>query len=122
MKISAIEIKAIKTEKEYKQAMKAIDSLWDCEPNSKDADILEVLSILVEEYEKKHYPIEEPDPIEFIKYRMEQTNLSRKDLAKCLGGENRVSEILNRKRPLTLKMIKSLYHNLQIPAETLLAS
>lgn len=117
-----IEIKAIKTERDYKHAMKAIDSLWDCAPNSKDAQLLEVLSILANEYEKEHYPIEEPDPIEYIKYRMEQMHLSKSELGKYLGGANRVSEVLNRKRPLTLKMIKNLYQHLQIPAEVLLAS
>jgi len=117
-----IEIKAIKTEKDYKQTMKMIDSLWECVPGSKDEQTLEVLSILVEEYENKHYPIEEPDPIEYIKYQMQQMHLSKKDLGKYLGGANRVSEVLSRKRPLTLKMIKNLYQHLHIPAETLLAS
>ena len=117
-----IEIKAIKSDEDYKKTMKIIDSLWECEENSKDADLLEVLAILVEDYEKIHYPIEEPDPIEYIKYLIEQTHLTKKELAKYLGGENRVSEVLNRKRPLTLKMIKNLYHHLHIPAATLLAS
>src|SRR5581483_121492 len=121
MKTNEIEIKAVKTEKDYKRTMKIIDSLWDCQPGSKEASLLEVLSILIEEYESKHYPIGEPDPIEAIKFRMEHMHLSKKDLAKYLGGENRVSEILNRKRPLTLKMIKALCQNLQIPAAALLS-
>ena len=116
-----IEVKPIRTKEDYEHTMKIIESLLDCPPLSKDAGILEVLSILADEYENKHFPIEAPDPIEAIKYRMEQLNLSQKDLAKYLGGENRVSEILNRKRPLTLKMIKALYLNLHIPAEVLLA-
>ena len=120
--MKTIEIKPIKTEEDYEKTMKIIESLLDCAPNSMEEDTLEVLSILADEYEKMHYPIEEPDPIEFIKYRMEQMDLSKKDLAKYLGGENRVSEVLSRKRPLTLKIIKNLYHHLHIPAATLLAS
>jgi HTH-type transcriptional regulator / antitoxin HigA len=122
MDIDKIKIKPVKTEKDYKRTMKIIESLMECAPNSKEEDLLEVLSILADEYEKNHYPIEQPDPIEFIKYRMEQLHLSKKDLAKYLGGANRVSEVLSKKRPLTLRMIKNLYHHLQIPAETLLAS
>ena len=121
MKHTDIEVKPIRTKKDYERTMKIIESLLDCPPKSKEAETLEVLSILADEYENKHFPIEAPDPIEAIKYRMEQLNLSQKDLAKYLGGENRVSEILNRKRPLTLKMIKALYQNLHIPADTLLA-
>jgi len=118
--IQDIIIKRIKTKKDYQTALKQIEQLWDAPPKSKEASLLEVLAILVDEYEKRHTPILPPDPIEAIKYRMEQLNLSQQDLAKHLGGKNRVSEVLNRKRPLTLKMIKSLYHNLHIPAETLL--
>ncbi len=121
MKLSELEIKPIKTKKDYEQVMKQIESLWDSAPKTKEAQILEVMSILADEYENKHFPIEAPDPIEAIKYRMEQLKLSQKDLAKYLGGENRVSEVLNKKRPLTLKMIKNLHHYLHIPAETLLA-
>ncbi|MBA3827953.1 MAG: transcriptional regulator [Taibaiella sp.] len=116
-----MEIKPIKTKKDYSHALKAIESLWDCPPKSKEAEVLEVLGILVDEYENKHFPIDSPDPIEAIKYRMEQLHLSQKDLAKYLGGENRASEVLNRKRPLTLKMIKSLHANLHIPAHALIA-
>jgi len=121
MKHTEIEVKPIRTKSDYERTMKIIESLLDCAPKSKDAEILEVLSILADEYEHKHFRMEAPDPIEAIKYRMEQLNLSQKDLAKYLGGENRVSEVLNRKRPLTLKMIKALYQNLHIPADTLLA-
>ncbi len=117
----AITVRPVRTSKDYEHTMRLIDSLWDAPPKSEGAALLEVLSILVDEYENKRFPIESPDPIEAIKYRMEQLNLSQKDLAQYLGGENRVSEVLNRKRPLTLKMIKALYHHLRIPAETLLA-
>ena len=121
MKVSELMIRPIRSKKDHERTLKMIDELWDCPAKSKEAETLEVLSILVDEYENKHFPINAPDPIEAIKYRMEQLDLSQKDLAKYLGGENRVSEILNRKRPLTLKMIKSLYQNLHIPAATLLA-
>jgi HTH-type transcriptional regulator/antitoxin HigA len=117
-----IEIKPIKTKKDYEQTLKLIDKLWDYPPKSKEEGILEVLSILVEEYENKHYPIGPPDPIEAIKYRMEQMHLSQSDMAVYFGSKSRVSEVLNRKRPLTLKMIKALYQQLNIPATILLAS
>jgi HTH-type transcriptional regulator/antitoxin HigA len=121
MKYSEIEIRPIRTKRDFERTMKIIESLLDSTPKSKEAEVLEVLSILADEYENKHFPIEAPDPVEAIKYRMEQLNLSQKDLAKYMGGENRVSEILNRKRPLTLKMIKALCQNLQIPAAALLS-
>jgi len=116
-----INIIPIKTPEQYKIAMDTIRNLWDCPENSKEADLLEVLSILVEDYEKKHYAIEPIDPIEAIKYKMQEEGLSQKDLSKYFGSKERVSEILNRKRPLTLKMIKNLYHNMGISAESLLA-
>lgn len=104
MNTSSIDIKPIRTKKDYNQALKTIEGLWDCPPKSKEAEFLEVLSILVDEYENTNFSIEAPDPIEAIKYRMEQLHLSQKDLVKYLGGENRASELLNRKRPLTLNM------------------
>lgn len=116
-----IDIKPIKTKKDYKEALKTVEDLWDCPSGSKEAGVLEVLAILIDEYEKKHFPIDAPDPIEAIKYRMDQLQLSQKDLAKYLGGENRVSEVLNRKRPLTLKMIQNLHKYLHIPAKALIA-
>lgn len=118
---TVLEIKPIKTKQDYKKALKTIEGLWAAAAGSKEAAQLEVLSILVDEYENRHFPIEAPDPIEAIKYRMEQLHLSQKDLAKYLGGENRVSEILNRKRPLTLKMIRNLHQHLHIPASALIA-
>jgi len=114
-------VKPIHTKEDYLATMSAIESLLDCKPGSRDADLLEVLSILADEYENKNMPIEAPDPIEAVKYKMEQMNLSQKDVAQYFGGENRASEVLNRKRPLTLKMIKSLHKELQIPANVLLA-
>lgn len=115
-------LKPIKTQEQYKEYLKIIDALIDCEENSSEEEILELVSILVESYEAKHYPIEAPDPIEAIKIKMEEEGLKRKDLAPFFGSSSRVSEVLNRKRPLTLEMIKKIHHGLKISAETLLAS
>ena len=114
-------LKPIKTIKDYKAAMKQIDALWNSKPGSAESDKLEVLAILVEDYEKKRFPISAPDPIAAIKFRMEQQGLTTQDLAALLGGRNRASEVLNRKRRLSLAMIKSLYKKWHIPAEALLA-
>ena len=114
-------IKPIKTERDYQTALKDIEKLWDAKPNSTKGDRLEVLVTLVEAYEQKRYPIDPPDPIEAIKFRMEQLELKPSDLADILGGRNRVSEILNRKRKLTVDMMRSLRKRLAIPAESLLA-
>ena len=122
MKTKEIEIRAIKTENDYLNTMKIIETLLDCEPGSKEENALEVLSILADEYEKKNYPIPDPDPIEYIKYCMERTSISKKDLTKYLGGADSLSDVLSRKKPLTLKMIKDLYNHLHIPAQLLLAS
>lgn len=121
MSATTIKIKPIRTKRDYEQALKTIEKLWDSPAKSEEADTLEVISILVDEYENKHFPIEMPDPIEAIKFRMEQMNLTQKDVSKYFGGENRVSEVFNRKRPLTLKMIRALYQNLHVPAEILLS-
>jgi HTH-type transcriptional regulator/antitoxin HigA len=118
---SARRIKPIKTERDYQTAFKEIEKLWDAKPNSTKGDRLEVLVTLVEAYEQKRYPIDPPDPIEAIKFRMEQLELKPSDLADILGGRNRVSEILNRKRKLTVDMMRSLRKRLAIPAESLLA-
>ncbi len=115
-------LKPIKTQEQYKEYLKIIDTLIDCEENSSEEEILELVSILVESYEAKHYPIEAPDPIEAIKIKIEEEGLKRKDLAPFFGSSSRVSEVLNRKRPLTLEMIKKIHHGLGISAETLLAS
>ena len=114
-------IKPIKTERDYQKALKEIEKLWDAKPNTPKGDRLEVLVTLVEAYEQKHYKIEPPDPVEAIKFRMEQLGLKASDLAKILGGRSRVSEILNRKRKLTVDMMRSLRKRLDIPAESLLA-
>ncbi|MBI4650609.1 transcriptional regulator [Candidatus Desantisbacteria bacterium] len=113
-------IKPIKNNKDYEKALKKIEEIFDTKKNTPQGDELEILSILVEHYEQQHYPIVPPDPIEAIKFRMEQMGLKNSDLAPYLGGRNRVSEILNKKRHLTVKMIKSLYINFNIPAESLI--
>lgn len=115
-----MEIHTIKTEEDYNNAVSLINSLLDCVEGSEDAEKLELLSILVEDYEKKHYQIEAPDPISAIKQRVEQLGLTRKDLEKSIGSRGRVSEILNKKRSLTLAMIRRLNKNLNIPADILI--
>ena len=93
----------------------------ECPEGSEEEKILEAITILASEYEKKHYPIPSPDPIEVIKYRMEELKLSQKDIAPYFGGANRVSEVMNKKRNLSLKMIKALHKNLGISADSLIA-
>ncbi len=112
-------IKPIKTEADYKRVLKRIDKIMDAELNTPKGDELDILATLVEKYEKEHYPISDPDPIEAIKFRMDQMGYTQKDLAKALGLKSRASEILNRKRKLTLAMIRKLHTTLNIPAEIL---
>ncbi len=116
-----MEIKPIKTESDYNESIKRIEELWGSKKDSPQGDELDLLVTLVESYELKHYPIAPPDPIDAIIFRMEQMGMTKTELAKYLGSQSRVSEILGRKRKLTLKMIKSLYSELKIPAEVLLA-
>jgi HTH-type transcriptional regulator/antitoxin HigA len=116
-----MEIRPIKTEQDYNSAIKRIEELWGSKKDTSKGDELDLLVTLVESYEMKHYPIAPPDPIDAIKFRMEQMDMTKDDMIKYLGSQSRVSEILNRKRNLTLKMVKSLYKGLKIPAETLLA-
>jgi HTH-type transcriptional regulator / antitoxin HigA len=113
--------KILKNEKEHKQALKQVEALWDSPKGSSQAEDLELWATLIEAYEEKHHPIPVPDPIEAIAFRMDQMGLKPADLAKFLGGRSRVSEVLNRKRPLSVAMMRSLYQNLHIPAESLLA-
>jgi len=117
-----MEIRPIKTEEDYKAALREVSAFFDNEPvpGSAEGDRFEVLITLVEAYEAKHYPIELPDPVEAIKFRMEQAGLTPKDLVPFIGRLNRVYEILNRKRPLTLTMIWKLHQQLGIPAECLI--
>lgn len=112
---------SIKDKVQYNQYLKIIDSLVDCEENSTgEEEVLELVSILVEDYENKHFPIEAPDPIEAIKIKMEENGLKKKDLAKYFGSASRVSEVLNRKRPLTLDMMSKIHLGMGISARTLL--
>jgi HTH-type transcriptional regulator / antitoxin HigA len=113
-------IKPIKTERDYQNALREIEKLWDAKPNTPMGDRLDVLVTLVEAYEQKHYKIEPPDPIEAIKFRMDQLDLKPADLAKILGGRNRVSEVLNKKRKLTVEMMRALRKHLGVPADSLL--
>ena len=115
-------IKAIKTEQDYAQALKRLEQIFHAKENSKEGDEAEILSILIEHYENIHFPIAAPDPIEAIKFRMEQMDLSNKDLAEIIGYKSRVSEIFNKKRKLTLKMIRNLHEKLNIPYESLIGN
>jgi HTH-type transcriptional regulator / antitoxin HigA len=114
-----MEIKPIKTEKDYEKSLKRLELIFDATPNSKEGDEAEILSMLIDNYENKHYPIEAPDPIEAIKIRMEELNLKQKDLVGVIGGKSRVSEILNKKKKLTVEMIRKLEKVLHIPASVL---
>jgi HTH-type transcriptional regulator/antitoxin HigA len=116
-----MEIRPIKTENDYQSALSRIDELWGAKKDTLEGDELDLLITLVEAYEIKHFPIAPPDPIDAIKFRMEQMGMSKSDMVQYLGSQSRVSEILNRKRGLTLNMIKSLYKGLKIPPEILLA-
>ncbi len=115
------ELKPIKTKTQYKNYLLIIDSLVDCEEDSPEEELLELISILVESYEMKIYPIEAPDPIDAIKIKMEEKGLKRKDLAIYFGSRSRVSEVLNRKREMTFEMAKKLRIGLGISAEVLLS-
>lgn len=120
-KRNRMEAKLIKTEEDYDAALTRIDALFDAVPGSKDFDEVELLMALVAMYEEKHFKIDAPDPIEAIKFRMEQMNMKRTDLAPFIGSRARVSEILNKQRNLTLAMIKKLHKDFGVPAESLLA-
>ena len=117
-----MEIRPIHTEEDYKSVMREVSAYFDNEPEigSLDGDRFEILLTLAEAYESKHYPIELPDPIEAIKFRMEQSGLTPKDLIPMIGQLNRVYEVLNRKRSLTLAMIRKLHNGLGISAESLI--
>jgi len=112
-------IKPIKTQENYNTTLSQIESLMDAKPNTPQMDELEVLTTLVESYEEQHYAIDAPDPIEAIKFRMEQEGLKQKDLVSIVGSKSRVSEILNKKRKLTIEMIRNLHKQLHIPIESL---
>ncbi len=112
-------IKPIKNKKDYQQALARLDLIFDAKKGSAQGDELAVLAILIDTYENEHFPIGMPDPIEAIKFRMEQMGMKQKDLAEAMGFKSRVSEVLNRKRKLTLEMIRKLNEVLRIPTEVL---
>jgi HTH-type transcriptional regulator/antitoxin HigA len=113
-------IKPIKTEKDYQKAMKRLEVIFDARPGTKEGDELDILGLLIERYEDEHYPIDAPDPIEAIKFRMEQMGYKQKDLEKAIGHKGHVSEILNRKRKLTLEMVRNLHQKFNIPLQALI--
>jgi HTH-type transcriptional regulator/antitoxin HigA len=115
-----MEIRPIKTESDYQATLKEIEGLMSAKADSPEGDRLDVLVTLVEAYERERYPVDFPDPVEAIKFRMEQQGLTVDDLVPVIGRKNRVYEILARKRPLTLRMIEGLHETFSIPAESLL--
>lgn len=115
-----MDVKPVKTKKDYNDAMKRIETLMTAKSGTPEGDELDVLVTLVEAYEAKHYPIDAPDPVEAIRHRMEALGLERKDLEPILGSRSRVSEILNRKRKLSIDMIRKAHDSLGIPAGTLI--
>jgi HTH-type transcriptional regulator/antitoxin HigA len=115
-----MDIRPIRTKKDYQLALARLELIFDAKKNSKQGDELEILSILIEKYEDEHFPIGFPDPIEAIKFRMEQLGYNQTDLAKVVGLKSRASEILNKKRKLTLEMVRLIHNGLKIPTEVLI--
>lgn len=115
-----MDIKAIKTEDDYNEALKRLEEIFHAPIDSKEGDEAEVLSILIEKYEEENYPIDAPDPIEAILFRMEQMGMTKKELADVLGYKSRVSEIFSKKRKLTIQMIRNLHKKMNIPYESLI--
>jgi HTH-type transcriptional regulator/antitoxin HigA len=120
LEVNKMDIKPIKTDADYRATLKEIETLMMAEPDTQEGEKLDVLVTLVEAYEQKHYPLDLPDPVEAIKFEMEQKGLTVKDLEPMIGKSNRVYEVLNHKRSLTLKMIWRLHEQLGIPAESLI--
>ena len=115
-----MDVAPIRTKRDYRRALKEIEALMDAKRGTPEGDRLDVLVTLVEAWEAKHYPMDLPDPVAAIQYHMEQQGLAPKDLVPYIGNRNRVYEVLNRKRPLTLKMVWRLHRGLGIPAESLI--
>ena len=114
-------IKPIRNERDLRAAFKRLDVIFQAAAGTPEAEEMEILTTLIEAFENKHYPVSPPDPVEAIKFRMEQQGLSPADLRPYIGASGRVSEVLNRKRPLSLRMVKRLHDGLRIPYESLLA-
>lgn len=114
-------IKPIKTKAAHEQALARVESLWEAEPDTPEGDELDVLVTLIESFENEHYPIEAPDPVAAIKFRMEQQGLQDSDLVPAIGQRSKVSEVLNKKRKLSMNMIRRLNTMLNIPVESLIS-
>ncbi|MES2734251.1 MAG: helix-turn-helix domain-containing protein [Bacteroidota bacterium] len=115
-----MKIKPIKNNKDYEEALERLEQIFEAKPGTPKGDELEIVSLLIDQYEKDNFPIELPDPIEAIKFRMEQLGMKQKDLAESIGFKSRVSEVLNKKRKLTLEMIRRLHEQLHIPTSILI--
>lgn len=115
-----MDIRPIKTEEDYRATLREVESLMRAEPGSPEGERLDVLVTLVEAYERQHFPMDLPDPVEALRFVMDQRGLTVRDLEPLIGHSNRVYEVLNHKRPLTLKMIRNLHSELGIPAECLI--
>ena len=116
----ATELRPIRSEADYEAALEEAERLWGAKSGTPDGDRLDVLATLIEAYEAKHYPMDPPDPVEAIRFRMEQMGLTRKDLEPMIGPRNRVADVLNRKRGLSIDMIRQLHEHLGISAEVLI--
>ncbi len=114
-------IRPIKTEADYKLALKRLEEIFDAPIGTIESDEADIIGLMVDEYERKYYPIEAPDPIEAIKIRMEELHLKQVDLIDVMGGKNRVSEVLNRKRKLTIEMIRNLAKRLSLSPDLLIS-
>ena len=117
-----MKLRPFRTKREYQTALEEVEALWDAHPGTADADRLEVLVLLVEAYERKHFPLGAPDPIDLLLHVMDARGLTRKDLERFIGSRARVAEVLNRVRPLTLEMIRRLALGLKLPADVLIRS
>jgi HTH-type transcriptional regulator / antitoxin HigA len=116
----AAEVKPIRTKRDHEAALKEVERLWGAKVGTPEGDRLDVLATLIDAYETEHYPIDPPDPIEAIKFRMEQQGLTRRDLEEIIGTRTRIAEVLNRKRGLSIAMIRRLHERLGISAEVLI--
>lgn len=117
-----MKIKPIKSEEDYQKALRRLEKIFDAPVESKEGDEAEILSLLIENYENQYYPIDAPDPIEAIKIRMEEMNIKQKDLVGIIGGKSRVSEVLNKKKRLTVDMIRELEKKLHLSASILVSN
>lgn len=120
IKYKIMNLKILKTESDYSKALKRLDEIFDAKIGTHESDEADIIAMLVDEYEKKHYPIDAPDPIEAIKIRMQELQLKQVDLVNEIGGKSRVSEVLNKKRKLTVDMIRKLTRRLNLSAELLI--